>query len=529
MIDEIRCLRCNARFEEIEFCNHGEIVSPTPFCEVCGDCICEKNGDSTENRQLMEIFYSGVSSEILDELPRRREHEEKLLSMFRNSTHPLSSIDHLRSTFTPIAVNQMLRFIVNGGIRRYLVKAINEDLLPARSLFSRSECSVFRTHSLYPIKVFNFGSRSKGVVLLAGTAHTLKGLSQLELGREEVVFVGVELNESPKLLVDQYQEERDYTHVLRVFRAWVERVRPEFVRFTENGIPQCLIGKKWVKPQGFDSTDEWISDAERLKDGFADSSEFSFRFTGTTDNSIIMTVSPTRISEDSLWPTCERVWKELLIALERASGILLIASHREEVGSVRQFLMDRLKERLVEFSDFSNWGIDGSDFYAGNVVFADHTHLKTDPHDLIDLSQSVPVILFYTGIHPSEYLRERPIRRRFEACIVGHYLFTSFRPLCKCAEGVSSHAVKIANGRIVDADFLEPKGCGQCYDSGYRDKYLLLFPYEALVPEPDGDPFIDQKMFDDFLGLKVLDFFYASRLFGACLKNQTVVARLGSE
>ena len=527
-MDEIRCLRCNARFEEVEFCNHGEIISPTPFCEVCGDCICEKNGNSTANQQLMEIFYSKVSPEILDELPRRRELEAKLLSMFHLSTLSFSTIDDLRSTFTPIEVNQILHFIVNEDMRRYPAKAVNGALLPSRSFFSQSELSVFRAHSLYPVKVFDFGPYSKRLVLLAGTAYTLKSLPKLGLGKEEVVFVGVELNEHLRLLADCYQEERDYTHVLRVFRAWVEKVRPEFVRFTENGIPQCLIGKKWVKPQVFDSSDEGISDTEKLKDGFADSSQFSYRFTRSTDDSTIMTVSPKKISQESLWPTCEEVWKELLIALERASGILLIASHREEVAAMRHFLMERLRERLLEVSDFSNWGADGSGFYAGNVVFADHSDLKTNPFDVVDLSQSVPVILFYTGMHPCEYL-VGPIQKRFEASIVGHYLFTTFRPLCKCAEGESSHVVKISNGRIFHADFLEPKGCGNCYDSGYREKYLLLFPYEAVVPEPDGEPFLDQKTFGNFLSLKVLDFFYASRLFGSYLKNQTVAARLVSE
>lgn len=526
-MDEIRCQKCNAKFEEIEFCSHGEVISPTPFCDVCGDCICEKNGNSPQSEQLTEIFYSRVSSDFLNELPRRRELEEKLLSKFRMSTHTLSSIDELRSTFTPIEVNQMLRFIADEDVRRYPAKAISAGLLPSRYLFSKSELSIFRTHSLYPVKLFDFAAPAKSIVILAGTAYTLKSLAKLGLESEGVVFVGVELNEHLELLADYYREERDYTHVLRIFRTWVEKVRPEFVRFAENGIPQCLIGKKWVKPQGFDSADEWISDAEGLKDGFSDSDQFSYRFIEDSDNSTIVTVFPRKISEDSLWPTCEHVLKELLIALERASGIVLIASHREEVRSVRQFLMDRLRERLMEVSDFSNYEGDGSGFYAGNVVFADHTNLKLDGQDLVDLSQSVPVILFYTGVHPSEYVLG--IRRRFEASIVGHYLFTTFRPLCKCAEGVSSHAVKIHSERIVHADFLEPKGCGQCYDSGYREKYLLLFPYEGLVPKPGVDPFIEQKALNDFLGLKVLDFFYASRLFGAYLKNQTVAARVGSE
>ena len=195
---------------------------------------------------------------------------------------------------------------------------------------------------------------------------------------------------------------------------------------------------------------------------------------------------------------------------------------------MRRFLIDRLKERLVEISDFSNWGTNGSGFYAGNVVFADHTHFKSNPYDVVDLSHGVPVILFYTGINPSEYL-QGAIRKRFEASIVAHYLFTTFRPLCKCAEGDSSHEVKISNDRIFHADFLEPNGCGQCYDSGYREKYLLLFPYETMFPKEDKDPFLDQKTFGDFLSLKVLDFFYASRLFGSYLKNQTVAARLVSE
>jgi ribosomal protein L31 len=525
---EFRCLRCNGRLGEPEFCTkHGDI-SPTPLCQACANCLCD-------SASYVERFYDMVltiAPNILNELSGRVSLEGRLLKLFQTVAVPVDTVQDLRDLFSPNQINELLRFVINEDMRKYPSQAKKLGILPAKINFSEMELSVFRSQALYPVCVFDFQGTAPKVVMLAGTQYAIRSIPKLGLARDTVFFLGIDSSEHLELLAQHYEVERDYTRTLKILRAWVDKLSPECVRFyKDQSSPECLIGKKWLKPDGF-RTGERFPGIDKTKDAFIDSNQFAYGFAKENDRWTTMTVSPLRLSTDAVWSTCHPIWTDMTRVVERASGIVLIHTMRNDAAVVRDFVEDRLS-RNFDISDFDSWGLN---FYEGNLVIATDEQARKTPGDLLGLSRSVTILFFYTGMYPSKHFPVE-LRREFEQSVAGHYLFTLFRPLCVCADGGSSHSLQLANAEIMPAVFSEPSGivkrpdkppsiCDKCHGSGYREKYLLIAPYQTLAPDADGnEPSIDRDFISDFMKLDILDFWYATRLFGSNLKHKSVALR----
>ena len=510
-MEGIKCCNCIAPIEDLNFCKHGERVSPTPICPVCGSCWCSRPVDVAR-------FYDQLGADILDMIQLRAELEARFAGMITHSDLGRSGIEGLRKTFTASQVNVLLRFISDRNeFMNFPQKAYEEGLLPKQKMFSAKDLEKFRAEAFYPVKIFDFGESVPKVIFAATTAGGLKK----RFSNGTALYAPFEASQALKFLSSHYQNERDYSEDISNLEELISHLWPERVYISSDGKPPELrIGCRKIS---YLTEDDSFIDAATLQNVFEKSKHFSCEFHQFKDATAIR-VRPRRTLE---WAErSESYWKDLLLSLNRASGVVLLSTNRQDAPYIKDFVTDTLAKEGFEVSDFENWE---PHFYEGDAVVCNHLHLKNQLFEILELARSVPVIAIYTCAgHPSEYV-DSSMQQLFESYIVGHYFFSTIRYVCSCARGVSEQPIKMnIQGKISDFHLrlFEPAGCEKCYDCGYRDKNLLLLPYDSLYPQPGELPSFSQEALESLMSGKKFDFYYASRIFGPAIKSQEVLTRI---
>lgn len=518
-----KCYNCNDESELTEFCSHA---IPTPWCRACRSCLCSENDSANDEKHTEKKirYYSSIDDDhdLLNSITSRYALEQRLVKeKMQYGTAVPRDVYELRGMFTAPQVNELIRVLVQDDIGRSARKAAADGILPKREAFSGTDKSIFRRENVFPVRVLENGF-SRPIVLLYGMAGALRSVKKLGLSPAPI-YIGSISTEPPKFLAPFFAEERDYTGQLQAFEDWLRMVMPDRVYFYESGaVPQCRIGNN--KRIRYVSESGHFPSVERIREYFSASSGFHCAFHDTPSGDTVMIPQLDKVASDFA-NTCDLFWKELLVTIGRSSGIILLQSDLKELAFVRQYLFDNLSEEGYEVSDFQNYK-PGQSYYAGDIVVAHHLQLEEHLLPLLELARSVPVILFYTSaVHPSEYIDRESYRRLFNDYIVGHYLFTAVRYLCGCARGVTPQPV-VLNSQVT-LDLYEPKGCDQCFQTGYRQKSLVFIPYVDLVPnDSSASPVIDAVTFRTIFPSKTLDYYYATRLLGPEIKNQELLTRM---
>jgi hypothetical protein len=514
-----KCYNCNDENDRMEFCSHS---IPTPWCRACRTCLCSEK-DERESEKKIRFYHSICDDyDLLNSISSRYALEQRLVKeRLQYGTATPQDVKELRRIFTAPQVNELIRILIHEDITRYARRPAPEGTLPRWEAFSAMDRSIFRKENVFPIRLLNHGF-SPEVVVVYGMLAALKSLKKMGLSPERL-YIGIASAEPPKFLAPHFAEERDFTGELQAFEDWMLGVLPDRVYFYRDGeAPQCRIGNN--KRVRYLSEAGQFPFIERIKEYFSASSKFRCEFHDSPEGESVLVPHPLRITSDFA-NTCDTFWKELLVSIGRSSGIILLQSDLKEIAFVRQYLLGTLLEEGHEVSDFQNYK-PGQSFYEGDIVMAHHLQLEGNLLPLLELARSVPVILFYTSaVHPSEYIGSPRHRKLFNDYVIGHYLFTAVRYLCTCARGVTPQPVVLDSK--VTLDLYEPKGCERCFQTGYRQKSLVLIPYTELFPSTNhAGSAIDAIIFRTIFPSKTLDYYYATRLLGPEIKNQELLTRM---
>jgi hypothetical protein len=514
-----KCYNCNDQSDGAEFCSHP---IPTPWCRACKTCLCSEKDDYDSEKK--NCFYKSIDGdhELLNSISSRKALEHRLVKEgFQYATVTPKDVNELRQIFTAPEVNELIRFIVQEDSSRSAKQSAAAATLPKRDVFGVNDRSIFRKENVFPIRLFS-KEFSREVVIVYGMLAALKNLPKMGLSPERI-YIGRVSSEPPKFLAPFYEEDRDFTEDLKSFEDWLLALLPDRVYFYSNGDPpQCRVGNN--KRIRYVSEIRQFPSVEKIKEYFSRSSKFRAEFHNSSSRETVLIPHPARITS-GFANTCDAFCKELLVSISRSSGIILLQTDLRELAFVKQYLVETLFDEGYEVTDYKNYN-PGQSFYEGDIVIASHLQLETNLFSLLELARSVPIILFYTSaVHPSEYISREGYRKLFNEYIIGHYLFTAVRNLCNCARGVTPQPVTLATK--VTLDLYEPKGCDQCYQTGYRQKSLVLIPFTELYPSSNSAvPAIDAKTFKTVFPSKTLDYYYATRLLGPQIKNQEVLTRM---
>lgn len=518
-LNAYKCYNCNDESDHAEFCSHP--IS-TPWCRACRTCLCSEKDDYDSEKKIR--FYKSIhgDQDLLNSISSRYALEHRLVKEgLKYATVTPRDVNELRQTFTAPEVNELIRFVVQEDSGHRAKQWAGDGTFPKRDAFSVKDRSIFRKENIFPIRLLSKGF-SREVVIVYGMPAALKNLRKMGLSPERL-YIGRVSTEPPKFLAPFYAEERDFTAEMQSFEDWLLAILPDRVYFYPNGdSPQCRVGNN-KRIRYVSETGDFPS-VEKIKEYFSKSSKFRAEFHDSSAGETVLIPHPVRITSDFV-NTCDGFWKELLVSIGRSSGIILLQTDLRELAFVKQYVLETLFDEGYEVTDYQNYNPSQS-FYEGDIVMASHLQLESNLLPLLELARSVPIILFYTSaFHPSEYVSKEGYRKLFNDYVIGHYLFTAVRYLCSCARGVTPQPVTLASR--VTLDLYEPGGCGQCYQTGYRQKSLVLIPYKELYPSSNfTGPAIDAITFKTIFPSKTLDYYYATRLLGPEIKNQEVLTRM---